>query len=131
MRQSTLALICGLALFVILAYSWCGRNPPPQVSVLSTTPTPTPLAASPTPAPTTSASASVAIAQATATPVPQTPPPEFEKVVHKADPAIIELTIFDAKGQLLRSANGFFVSRDGLFVTSLPVVADGAYGVAK
>jgi len=132
MRQSTLALICGLILFVVLAYSWCGRNPPGQVSVLSSTPTPTPAAASPTATPSAAASASAtAVAQATATPPQETPPPEFEKVMHKAEPAIIELTVFDAKGQLLRSGNGFFVSRDGLFVTNAATVADGAYGVAK
>jgi TonB family protein len=131
MRQSTLALICGLALCIILAYSWCGRNPQPQGSVLATTPTPTPLPVSPTSTAPIAPSTSVAVAQATATPAPQTPPAEFEKVVHKADPAVIELTVFDAKGQLLRSGNAFFISRDGLFVTAVPIVADGAYGVAK
>jgi TonB family protein len=131
MRQSTLALICGLALFVILAYSWCGRNPPGQTSVLSTTPTPTPAPASPTPSASAASSASATAAQASPTPPAETPPPEFQKVVQKAEPAVLELTVFDAKGQLLRSGNAFFVSRDGLLVTSLPVVADGAYGVAK
>lgn len=132
MRQSTLALICGLILFVVLAYSWCGRNPPGQVSILSATPTPTPVPASPTPTPSAAVSASAsAVAQATPTPPTETPPPEFQNVIHKADPAIVELTVFDAKGQLLRSGNGFFVSRDGLFVTNAATIADGAYGVAK
>lgn len=139
MRQSTLALICGLALFVILAYSWCGRNPLPQVSVLSTTPTPAPTAAvvAATPAQ-TAVSASSTPSASPSTSATQTPtstpiafPPEFEKVARKADPAIVELTIFDAKGQLLRSGNGFYVGRDGLLATSLDLVADGAYGVAK
>jgi TonB family protein len=139
MRQSTLALLCGLALFVILAYSWCGRNPLPQGNVLSTAPTPTP-AGSPAPStsaipnPTASASAvasASASAAASPTPTPVAFPPEFEKVVHKADPAVVELTIFDAKGQLLRSGNAFYVSRDGLLATSLDLVSDGAYGVAK
>jgi TonB family protein len=131
MRQSTLALICGLVLFIVLAYSWCGRNPPSQVSVLSTTatPTPTPSSVTPTAAATTAATASVA--QTTPTPPAETPPPEFQKVVQKAEPAVVELTVFDAKGQLLRSGNAFFVSRDGLIVTSAAMVADGAYGVAK
>src|SRR6202030_503499 len=35
------------------------------------------------------------------------------------------------KGQLLRTGNAFFVSRDGLIVTSSTLVADAAYGVAK
>src|SRR5689334_7235564 len=139
MRQSTLALICGLALFVILAYSWCGRNPPPQGNILSTNPTPTPAVAATTPTPaqssapasaTPSASASASASQ-TPTSTPIAFPPEFEKVAHKADPAIVELAIFDAKGQLLRSGNGFYVGRDGLLATSHELVADGAYGVAK
>ena len=139
MRQSTLALICGLALFVILAYSWCGRNPLPQGSVLSTTPTPTPALAATTAPAQTAASTSAAPSASATTSASQTPtptpvasfPPEFEKVAHKADPAIVELTIFDAKGQLLRSGNGFYVGRDGLLATSHELVADGAYGVAK
>jgi TonB family protein len=131
MRQSTLALICGLILFVVLAYSWCGRNPPGQVSVLAPTPTPTPLPA--TPAATAAATAATASAVAKASPTAplETPPPEFQKVIQKADPAIIEITVFDAKGQRLRTGNGFFASRDGLFVTSAATIADGAYGVAK
>jgi periplasmic protein TonB len=133
MRQSTLALICGAALFIVLAYSWCGRNPPGQTTLLSPTPTPTP--APPTPSSTTAVtvvtSPSVSVAPTTATPPAQTPPPEFQKVAQKAEPAIVELTVFDAKGQLLRSGNAFYVSRDGLLATSLDLIADGAYGVAK
>jgi len=64
------------------------------------------------------ASPSVSVAQVTATPPAQTPPPEFQKVAQKAEPAIIEITVFDAKGQLLRTCNGFFVYRVGLMVTS-------------
>lgn len=131
MRQSTLALICGLTLFLILAYSWCGRNPPQQTSILLTTPTPAPAAApraSVTPAATASASVSLSTAP---TPTPLVVPPEFQKVAQKTQSAIVELTVFDAKGQLLRSGNAFYVSRDGLLATSLDLIADGAYGVAK
>src|ERR1041385_7984924 len=85
MRQSTLALICGLALFVILAYSWCGRNPLPQGNVLSPTATPTPAqtafpAASASPNLTASASAvPSASSSAVASPTPTAVafPPEF------------------------------------------------------
>src|SRR5437588_5867571 len=131
MRQSTLALVCGLILFVVLAYSWCGRNPAPQGTTLPATPTTTPARPGTTAAPNVAASPSVSVAQITATPPTQTPPPEFQKVAQKAAPAIIELTVFDAKGQLLRTGNAFFVSRDGLLVTSWKIVADAAYGVAK
>jgi TonB family protein len=131
MRQSTLALVCGLILFVVLAYSWCGRNPPPQGNDLLATPTPTPAPAAATATPGVSTSPSVSVAPTTATPPTQTPPPEFQKVAQKAAPAIIEITVFDAKGQLLRTGNAFFVSRDGLIATSWTLVADAAYGVAK
>src|SRR5437016_7337012 len=131
MRQSTLALICGLILFIVLAYSWCGRNPPGQVTALPATPTPTPAAQATTAAPNVIASPSVSVVPATATPPTQTPPPEFQKVAQKAAPAIIEFTVFDTKGQLLRAGNAFFVSRDGLLVTSWTIVEDAAYGVAK
>jgi TonB family protein len=132
MRQSTLALACGLALVIILAYSWCGRNPPEQSRLLPTTPTPAPTAPKVSATPNATGSASPP-ASATPSPTPTSLalPPEFEKVAHKTDPAIIQLTVFDAKGQLLRSGNGFYVSRDGLLATSLDLVADGAYGVAK
>src|SRR6267378_7738921 len=130
MRQSTLALICGLILFIVLAYSWCGRNPLPPVTGLPATPTPPPPDAVRA-APQVAASPSVSIAQVTATPPAQTPPPEFQKVAQKVAPAIIEITVFDAKGQLLRTGNAFFISRDGLIVTTWTMVADAAYGVAK
>jgi TonB family protein len=134
MRQSTLALICGLILFVILAYSWCGRNPPSQTGVLLVTPTPTaapPPTASAAPSASATPSASASVTQPTATPTAVPLPAEFQKVAQKAQPAIVELTVFDAKGQLLRSGNAFYVSRDGLLVTSLDLLADAAYGVAK
>ena len=132
MRQSTLALICGAALVIILAYSWCGRNPSLQSSLLSPTPTPAPTAApvSATPSATAGAAASASVGQ-TPTPTPLALPPEFHKVAQKAQPAIVELTVFDAKGQLLRSGTAFYVSHDGLLATSLDLIADGAYGVAK
>jgi len=132
MRQSTLALICGIALVIILAYSWCGRNPSESVTAHSPTPTPTPPPASPTATVAVAvATPSVSVAPTTPTPPGQTPPPEFQKVAQKAAPAIVELTLFDAKGQLLRSGNAFYVSHDGLLATSLDLVADAAYGVAK
>jgi len=131
MRQSTLALICGLALIIILAYSWCGRAPTQGTSA-SPTPSARGTAAPASAAPAATASTTAAAtATATATPTPIALPPEFKKVAEKSDSAIVELTVFDAKGQLLRSGNGFYVARDGLLATSLDLVEDGAYGVAK
>src|SRR5207237_8509167 len=98
MRQSTLALVCGLILFVVLAYSWCGRNPAPQGTTLPATPTETPARPGTTAAPNVAASPSVSVAQVTATPPTHTPPPAFQQVAQKAAPATIELTVCDAKG---------------------------------
>lgn len=77
------------------------------------------------------ATPSISAPSATATVATQTPPPEFKKVAEKADPAIVDLTVFDAKGQLLRSVTAFYVGKDGLLATSHELVADAAYGVAK
>src|SRR5205814_6865008 len=102
MRQSTLALVCGIALVIILAYSWCGRNLPEGMTRVSPTPTPAPATATPNPSVPvtviTSPSVSATATAAAATPPTQTPPPEFQKVAEKAEPAIVELTVFDAKG---------------------------------
>ena len=77
------------------------------------------------------ATPSISAPSATATVAAQTPPPGFKKVAEKADPAIVDLTVFDAKGQLLRSVTAFYVGKDGLLATSHELVADAAYGVAK
>lgn len=130
MKQSTLAFICGFILFVILAVSWCGRKPEAEnAGLLTPSPTvpaatPTPLASSPSPVPS-------AVAQASPTPPLPTPPPEFRKIVQKISPAVIEVTLFDLSGQLLRNTTGFFISRDGQLVTSLSAVEGAAHGVAK
>jgi TonB family protein len=128
MKQSTLAFICGFILFVILAVSWCGRKPEPEV-VGQPRPSQTPLQSA-TPAPT--ATASVAVAQASATPPPApTPPPEFRKIAEKVRPAVVVVTVFDPAGQLLRSGTGFYVAADGRFLTSWHIVDGGAHAVAK
>jgi TonB family protein len=128
MKQSTLAFICGFILFVILAVSWCGRKPEPEV-VGQPRPSQTPLQSA-TPAPT--ATASVAVAQASATPPPApTPPPEFRKIAEKVRPAVVVVTIFDPAGQLLRSGTGFYVAADGRFLTSWHIVDGSAHAVAK
>lgn len=129
MRQSTLAFICGFILVVILAVSWCGRQPPPEI-VSQPTPSPTPTATA-TATPALSATASVAVAQVSATPTPQPIPPELQKAAEKIGPAVIEVAVFDQSGQLLRTGTGFYISGDGRFVTSLRTVEGGAHAVAK
>jgi TonB family protein len=130
MKQSHLALICGLILVVVLAMSWCGRKPGPEIAGTPTPgQTPSPLS---TAAPTASRSPSAAVAQvSTTTPATQTPSPEFRKVADKVQRAIIQVTVFDQFGQLLRTGNGFFISDDGEFATDAHVVEGAAHAVAK
>src|SRR5438270_10183422 len=99
MRQSTLAFICGFLLFIILAYSWCGRTPQTQVAGLSPTPTPLQSGAVVSATPTVTPSASVAVAQASPTTPTQRPPQEFQKVAHKAARARRGSTVCTAKGE--------------------------------
>ena len=44
---------------------------------------------------------------------------------------MIWVTVFDAKGNLLRTASGFFISADGRFVTTAHAIEGGANAVAK
>jgi TonB family protein len=129
MKQSHLALICGCLLVVILAISWCGRKPQPEITSLPTpAQTPSPVSATPFPSP----SASAATAQASTKPSPsQTPPPELRKLAGKVGSAVVLVTVFDPSGQLLRTGTGFFVAADGRLVTNMHVVEGGAHAVAK
>jgi TonB family protein len=127
MRQSTLAIVCGFILVVILAVSWCGRTPPPQ-TLIQPTPSPTPTA---TATPTATPSAAAATPTPSPTPTPQPVSPELQKAAEKIGPAVIEVTVFDQSGQLLRTGTGFYISSDGRFVTSSRTVEGGAHAVAK
>src|SRR5437762_12088654 len=49
----------------------------------------------------------------------------------KVRPSVIWLTTFDSKGNLLRTASGFFISPDGRFVTTAHAIEDGVNAVAK
>ena len=48
----------------------------------------------------------------------QTPSSELGNLEAKVRPSVIWLTTFDAKGNLLRTESGFFISADGRFVTT-------------
>jgi TonB family protein len=113
---------------VILTVSWCGRKPE---NAAIGVPLPTPPAATPTPSSPTPSPAASAVAQVTPTPPLATPPPELRKVAQKVAPAVVELTLFDLSGQLLRNTTGFFVSKDGELLTNLSAVENAAHGVAK
>jgi len=84
------------------------------------------------------------IGTATRTPVvepsPSTPsqvaagqkaPPESANLEAKVQPAVIWVTTFDSKGDVLRTESGFLISADGRFVTTEHAVEGAVNAVAK
>jgi len=81
---------------------------------------------------TTTQSPVAAAASQSPQPTPgQTPSSEFGNIEAKVQPSIIWVTIFDPKGNLLRTESGFFISADGKFVTTAHAVDGGVNAVAK
>src|SRR6266478_4777291 len=122
MKNSYLALICGVLLFIVLSMAWCqprttpqaGASPPPETRPLNRI-------ATPSPSPTVPQSASPTESQSA----------ELRKAASKATHAVVLVSVFDAAGQLLRTGTGFFVSNDGRFVTNRHLVEGGVNAVAK
>jgi|CZKQ01.1.fsa_nt_gi TonB family protein len=127
MKNSYLALICGVLLFIVLSMAWCkpqpksqpGATPPPSVSPSMSTSSTAPPVLSPTAAATPSASVS-AIQLG-----------ELRKAADKIAPAVILVSVFDASGKPLRTGTGFFISDDGKFVTNLNLVEGGVNAIAN
>jgi TonB family protein len=61
----------------------------------------------------------------------QTPSSELGNIEAKVRPSVIWVTTFDAKGNLLRTESGFFISADGRFVTTAQAIDGGVNAVAK
>jgi len=61
----------------------------------------------------------------------QTPSSELVNVETKVRPAVIWVTTFDPKGNLLRTESGFFISADGRFVTTAHALDGAVNAVAK
>jgi TonB family protein len=61
----------------------------------------------------------------------QTPPSELANLEAKVRPSVIWVTAFDAKGNLLRTETGFFISADGRFITTAHAIDGGVNAVAK
>jgi TonB family protein len=53
------------------------------------------------------------------------------KLETAVQPSVIWVTVFDSKGNLLRTESGFFVSGDGRFVTTERAIEGGVNAVAK
>jgi TonB family protein len=114
---------------VVFAAVGCGRKSTSQVVSGS------PVAQSPSVSKVTAAPQSPALAPST-TPSPgakanQSPSSDLAKLETRVRPSVIWVTVFDAKGNLLLTQSGFFISPDGRFVTTERAIEGGINAVAK
>ena len=65
------------------------------------------------------------------TSIGQSAPSELTLFETKVRPAVIWVTAFDSKGNLLRTESGFFVSADGRFVSTAHAIEGAVNAVAK
>ena len=61
----------------------------------------------------------------------QSPSSKLANTESQVRPSVIWVTVFDAKGNLLRTETGFFISADGRLATTERAVEGGANAVAK
>jgi len=61
----------------------------------------------------------------------QTASSDLAKLESRVKPSVIWVTVFDSKGNLLRTQSGFFISEDGRFVTTARAIEGGINAVAK
>jgi TonB family protein len=112
----------------VFAAVGCGRKSTSQVVSGS------PVAQSPSVSPVT-ATQSPAVAPSTAASpgakANQSPSSDLAKLETRVRPSVIWVTVFDAKGNLLRTQSGFFISPDGRFVTTEHAIEGGINAVAK
>ncbi len=59
------------------------------------------------------------------------PAPDFKKSSARIAPSVVDLSVFDGPGHLLRNGSGFFISADGKLATSFSVINEGGHAVAK
>src|SRR5215472_9564651 len=108
-------VIAGLATTQVFAESLLAQQSQPPPPIFSITQSPPAAAANQSPQ---------------ATPA-QTSPSELTNLEAKVRPSVIWVTAFDAKGNLLRTETGFFISADGRFVTTAHAIDGGVNAVAK
>jgi TonB family protein len=94
-----------------------------------------PLKQSPSTPPTSSATQSPTIVPSV-TPSAQAKPgqtasSDSAKLETTVQPSVIWVTVFDSKGNLLRTESGFFISAEGRFVTTARAIEGGVNAVAK
>jgi len=61
----------------------------------------------------------------------QTASSDSAKLETTVQPSVIWVTVFDSKGNLLRTESGFFISAEGRFVTTARAIEGGVNAVAK
>src|SRR5437667_11581860 len=61
----------------------------------------------------------------------QTASSDSAKLETTVQPSVIWVTVFDPKGNLLRTESAFFISPDGRFVTTARAIEGGINAVAK
>ena len=61
----------------------------------------------------------------------QSPSPDLAQLETKVRPSVVWVTVFDPKGNLLRTQSGFFISPDGRFVTTARAIEGAINAVAK
>lgn len=128
MRQLRLIIRYAVCLAVVVSVG-CGRKSTSQIIGES------PLAQSSSMPPMTSATQSPKIVpsvtpSAEAKPG-QTASSDLAKLETTVQPSVIWVTVFDPKGNLLRTQSGFFISADGRFVTTARAIEGGINAVAK
>jgi TonB family protein len=128
MRQFRLIIRYAVCLAVVVSVG-CGRKSTSQIIGES------PVAQSPSVPPTTSASQSPKIVpsvtpSAEAKPG-QTASSDLAKLETTVQPCVIWVTVFDPKGNLLRTESAFFISPDGRFVTTAHGIEGGINAVVK
>jgi TonB family protein len=121
MKNSYLALICGILLFVVLSMAWCQPKSTSTSGTARSSAAPLPTgSATPAPSPTAFGNAPSSDSQSA----------ELRNALNKTAPAVIRVSVFDSSGKLLRAGTGFFVSDDGKFVTNRHLVEGGINAIA-
>src|SRR6266702_4366271 len=112
----------GIAVFVIVGHApnhvraeslLAQQSQPPPITSTSQSPIASPVSQLP---------------QTSAGQIPSTEGAELES---KVRPSVIWVTVFDSKGNLLRTESGFFISADGRFVTTAHAIEGAVNAVAK
>jgi TonB family protein len=125
MKNSYLALICGVLLFIVLSMAWCKPRPQTQTTGLPSATTPLAGASPAMPSASTASPSAAPTASVT-----QSQSSELRKAAEKTAPAVVQVSVFDALGKLARTGTGFFISDDGKFVASRSLVEGGVNAIA-